>query len=77
MWRPVAPGLWRVSGRAVWVLWEQSVVEQRSAAPPAWAVLAADRGYRKLFMEHVLQGEEGVDFGFLKAIEMRGRIPKG
>lgn len=36
----------------------------------------AARGYRKLFMENVLQADEGADFGFLKAAVVRGRLLK-
>jgi dihydroxy-acid dehydratase len=36
----------------------------------------ADRGYRKLFLATVTQADKGVDFDFLAAPEMRGRIPR-
>lgn len=35
-----------------------------------------DRGYRKLFLTTVTQADRGVDFDFLVAPEVRGRIPK-
>jgi dihydroxy-acid dehydratase len=36
---------------------------------------AAERGYRKLFLESVLQADEGADFGFLQAETMHTVIP--
>lgn len=36
----------------------------------------ARRGYRKLFFEQVLQADEGVDFAFLKAETVRGKVPE-
>jgi dihydroxy-acid dehydratase len=36
----------------------------------------ADRGYRKLFFATVTQADKGVDFDFLAATEMRGKVPK-
>lgn len=40
-------------------------------APPS-----ADRGYRKLFLQSVTQADQGVDFDFMRAPQMRGRIPQ-
>src|SRR3954470_2199891 len=37
----------------------------------------AERGYRKLFLETVTQADKGVDFDFLAAPHVRGRVPKG
>ena len=36
----------------------------------------AERGYRKLFLTTVTQADKGVDFDFLAAPQMRGRVPK-
>jgi dihydroxy-acid dehydratase len=36
----------------------------------------AERGYRKLFLETVMQADKGVDFDFLAAPQVRGRVPK-
>lgn len=36
----------------------------------------AGRGYRKLFLDSVLQADQGVDFSFLQAEEIRDTIPK-
>ena len=35
----------------------------------------ADRGYRKLFLQCVTQADQGVDFDFLRAPQMRGKTP--
>ena len=40
-------------------------IEARKAAAPC-AVPQAERGYHKLFLEQVLQAEQGVDFAFLR-----------
>ncbi len=37
---------------------------------------SAPRGYRKLFLESVTQAEQGVDFDFLRAVEMRESVPR-
>jgi dihydroxy-acid dehydratase len=37
---------------------------------------SADRGYRKLFFATVTQADKGVDFDFLAAPQMKGRVPK-
>lgn len=36
----------------------------------------ADRGYQKLFLQSVLQADQGADFDFLRPAEKRGTIPK-
>ena len=37
---------------------------------------AAERGYRQLFLQHVLQADEGADFDFLKAAKTVGKVPR-
>ena len=37
----------------------------------------ADRGYRKLFLQSVLQADQGVDFDFLRGTVPKGRVPGG
>lgn len=44
---------------------------EQPVSPPS-----ADRGYRKLFLESVLQADAGVDFDFLRAAERRGSLPR-
>ena len=36
----------------------------------------AKRGYHKLFLETVTQADQGVDFDFLRAAEMKGTVPR-
>ncbi len=36
----------------------------------------AERGYRKLFLSSVTQADQGVDFDFLRAARMTGRVPR-
>ena len=44
---------------------------ERPATPPS-----AERGYRKLWFDHVLQADGGVDFDFLRAPARRGSVPR-
>jgi dihydroxyacid dehydratase/phosphogluconate dehydratase len=37
---------------------------------------SAERGYRKLFLSSVTQADQGVDFDFLRAARMTGRVPR-
>jgi dihydroxy-acid dehydratase len=53
---------------------EQELAERARANPVAPP--AADRGYRKLFLQTVTQADKGVDFDFLRASATRGIIPK-
>ena len=48
---------------------------RRAAASPVDPP-AADRGYRKLFLQTVTQADQGVDFDFLRCAQMRGSIPR-
>ena len=36
----------------------------------------AERGYRKLFLDSVLQADKGVDFDFLRATQHKGPVPR-
>ena len=47
----------------------------RAAAAPV-APPTAERGYRKLFLQTVTQADQGVDFDFLRAAKMVGRVPR-
>jgi dihydroxy-acid dehydratase len=38
--------------------------------------LTADRGYRKLFLQTVTQADQGVDFDFLRAAKIVGKVPR-
>ncbi|MDB5913781.1 MAG: ilvD [Ramlibacter sp.] len=48
----------------------------RRAGEQAVAQPTAERGYRKLFLATVTQADKGVDFDFLAAAEIKGRIPR-
>lgn len=39
-------------------------------------VPTAERGYRRLFLDHVLQADEGADFDFLQAPRKVGKVPR-
>ena len=43
----------------------------RSVEPPA-----GERGYHKLFLEHVTQADQGVDFDFLRAARFVDKVPR-
>jgi len=49
---------------------DQELAKRRQVAPVI--VPTADRGYRKLFLESVLQADQGVDFDFLRAAKTVG-----
>jgi dihydroxy-acid dehydratase len=36
----------------------------------------ADRGYRRLFLQTVMQADKGVDFDFMRAPRMLGTVPE-
>ncbi len=46
--------------------------ESRHKTAPA---ASAERGYRKLFLDHVTQADLGCDFDFLRAVEINQRTP--
>ena len=52
---------------------DEELARRREAAPVTPP--AAERGYRKLFLQSVTQADQGVDFDFLRAPQMRGRVP--
>jgi dihydroxy-acid dehydratase len=37
---------------------------------------SAERGYRRLFLSSVTQADRGVDFDFMRAARMTGRVPR-
>ncbi|MDQ7980976.1 dihydroxy-acid dehydratase [Paraburkholderia sp. SARCC-3016] len=57
---------WMVSG---------AELAERMRAEPVVAPTAG-RGYRKLFLETVTQADQGVDFDFLRAEEVKAKIPR-
>jgi dihydroxy-acid dehydratase len=64
-----------VEKREVSLLVSDADLAKRAQANPV-QVPTADRGYRKLFFTTVTQADKGVDFDFLAAPQMKGRVPK-
>ena len=54
---------------------DEELVERTQKSPAQMPT--AERGYRKLFLEHVLQADEGADFDFLQAPKKVGKVPRG
>ncbi|MFM1987708.1 MAG: hypothetical protein RJA99_665 [Pseudomonadota bacterium] len=65
-----------VSRRELTLLVPDEELARRARETPVEPPTAA-RGYRKLFLETVTQADLGVDFDFLRAETIRGRIPSG
>ena len=64
-----------VSRREISLLVSDQEIARRAQEQPVQVPRAA-RGYRKLFLETVTQADKGVDFDFLAAPEVKGRIPR-
>jgi dihydroxy-acid dehydratase len=64
-----------VSQRELRLLVSDEELARRAQERPV-QVPSAERGFRKLFLSTVTQADKGVDFDFLAAPEVRGRIPK-
>jgi dihydroxy-acid dehydratase len=65
-----------VSQRSLTLLVSDAEIAARIAAwKQANPVPAAERGYRKLFLEHVTQADQGCDFDFLRAPKMTAVTP--
>ena len=64
-----------VSNREIALLVSDEEMARRAAANPV-VPPAANRGYKKLFLQTVTQADQGVDFDFLRGVEARGAIPK-
>jgi dihydroxy-acid dehydratase len=65
-----------VSQRRLDWLVSDEVLQQRRHAQPVTPPSAA-RGYRQLFLKHVTQADQGVDFDFLRHPEQKGKTPTG
>ncbi|WP_454692239.1 IlvD/Edd family dehydratase [Achromobacter aloeverae] len=63
-----------VAKREISLLVDDAELARRAAEQPQ-ETPAAPRGYRKLFLQSVTQADQGVDFDFLRAAEIRGKIP--
>jgi dihydroxy-acid dehydratase len=65
-----------VSKRELTLLVSDEELARRAAEAPV-VPPTAGRGYRRLFLDTVTQADRGVDFDFLRAETIRGRIPSG
>jgi dihydroxy-acid dehydratase len=65
-----------VSRREISLLVPAEELARRAQERPVEEPKAA-RGYRKLFLETVMPADKGVDFDFLAAPQVRGRVPRG
>jgi dihydroxy-acid dehydratase len=54
---------------------EEELQRRRAAWTPPAAHPGSDRGYLKLFIDHVQQANKGCDFDFLRRRELSGRAP--
>jgi dihydroxy-acid dehydratase len=52
---------------------DTELARRAQALPPAPPL--PERGYRRLFMQSVLQADEGADFDFLRPPQDRGSVP--
>jgi dihydroxy-acid dehydratase len=64
-----------VSRREITLLISDDEQKARASASPVTPPIAP-RGYRKLFFQEVLQADQGVDFGFLQAEALQGKVPR-
>jgi dihydroxy-acid dehydratase len=64
-----------VAQRSLSLLVSDAEIAARLARVTAERGVAAERGYRKLFLENVTQADQGCDFGFLRAVEMKAVTP--
>jgi dihydroxy-acid dehydratase len=55
-----------VTERRLDLLVEPAELARRAASASAGAAPVAERGYRRLYLEHVLQADAGCDFDFLR-----------
>jgi dihydroxy-acid dehydratase len=65
-----------VARRELQLLVGDDELARRRAARPTRPP-TAERGYRRLWHEHVLQADQGVDFDFLRAPPNGVTIPRG
>ena len=54
---------------------EAELARRRAAWKPAAAPADSERGYRRLYLDHVQQAPQGCDFDFLAKVPVIGRIP--
>ncbi len=64
-----------VAQREITLLVADDVLAQRASETPVSEPFA-ERGYLKLFLQSVTQADQGADFDFLRAAQMRGTTPQ-
>jgi dihydroxy-acid dehydratase len=64
-----------VSRREISLLVSDDELARRAQANPV-VPPSAERGYRRLFLSSVTQADQGVDFDFLRAAQITGRVPR-
>jgi dihydroxy-acid dehydratase len=64
-----------VQRRELTLLVSEAELAQRALEHPV-VEPSAERGYRKLFLQTVTQADQGVDFDFLRAPVVRGKVPR-
>jgi len=64
-----------VEHREIALLVSAEELARRAQEAPV-VVPTAERGYRKLFLQTVTQADQGVDFDFLRAARMVGKVPR-
>ena len=64
-----------VENREISLLISEEELTRRARETPV-VPPTAERGYRKLFLQCVTQADQGVDFDFLRAPQMRGKTPR-
>jgi dihydroxy-acid dehydratase len=64
-----------VKSREIALLVSDEELARRARDNPV-AEPSADRGYKKLFLQTVLQADQGVDFDFMRAAKMVGKAPE-
>jgi dihydroxy-acid dehydratase len=65
-----------VSSRSISLLVSDEELKARAAALKKPEPAAQQRGYRKLFLESVTQADQGCDFAFCRAPEIKETVPK-
>ncbi|MEO7127564.1 MAG: dihydroxy-acid dehydratase, partial [Rhodoferax sp.] len=65
-----------VTRRELSLLVDDQELARRAAQAPM-VIPTADRGYLRLFLQSVLQADQGVDFDFLRSTDSRGSVPGG
>ncbi|KNZ32313.1 MAG: dihydroxy-acid dehydratase [Methylibium sp. NZG] len=65
-----------VKNRSITLQVTEAELARRAREQPV-AEPSAERGYRKLYLRSVTQANQGVDFDFLRAAQIVGKVPRG